>query len=103
MRYNLLLSEDAEIDIEKQADWYNIKQKGLGNRFYKHTKQAFKHIQVNAHSYEVKYIYKNEEIRWFRVSKSFPFLIHFVISKNVVIILGVLNEKSQHQEMISVR
>lgn len=103
MKFNIDLSNLAEEDIENQSDWYNKKKKGLGNRFYKHVSKALDSLSKHASKYEVKYHINKEPIRWTRVSKTFPFLIHYVIRENRVIILGVLNEKSEHQEKISKR
>lgn len=103
MVFSIVTSRLSENDIENQADWYNNESKGLGNKFYKHVSKALDSLAKNAPKYEVKYYTKKEAIRWVRVSKTFPFLIHYVIRENRVIILGVLNEKSQHQEKVSER
>lgn len=103
MTFKIVLSPLAESDIENQADWYNKQKKGLGNKFYKHASKSLDSLTKNAPKYEIKYHIQKEAIRWVRVSKTFPFLIHYVIRKNRVIILGVLHEKSQHQEKVAER
>jgi plasmid stabilization system protein ParE len=103
MKFSIDLSDLAQEDIENQSDWYNKEQEGLGNRFYKHVSKAHDSLKKHASKYEVKYYIQKEAIRWTRVSKNFPFLIHYVIRENQVIILGVLNESSEHQEEISKR
>ena len=95
------ISRLAEIDIEKQADWYNDKQSGLGNKFYKHTQTTIGSLLKNAQKFEIKYhIANNIPVRFRRVSKNFPFQIHYVIQNDTVIILGVLHESSEHQKKI---
>lgn len=95
------ISKSAQIDIETQADWCNKKQAGLGDKFYRNTKIAIDKLLKNAAKFEVKYHIANTiPVRFCRVNKNFPFLIHYIIQNDTVIILGILHEASEHQKKI---
>ena len=59
MNYRLIVDPLARIELEDHIEWYNRKQAGLGNRFFKDTKEALADIKQHPSGYALKY--KNPE------------------------------------------
>lgn len=79
--YKVKISDDALLDIQNAADWYDERLPKLGSRFKKAVKTQIKLLKNNADGYSVRY----GEVRCALVKK-FPFLIHFIINeKNQII------------------
>jgi hypothetical protein len=74
MAFKLTFSADVFDDLQQNIDWYNEKQPGLGQRFYKSVKTQISRIKKTPYSIAVRY----EDIRSATV-KGFPFLIHYRI------------------------
>lgn len=83
----LLISPHAIEDIQTGIDYYNSKQKGLGEKFYEATDSAMNAIRKN-HYYQIRY----SNVRCLPV-KHFPFMIHYVFEQSMerVIIYAVLH------------
>lgn len=96
---SISLTPEADSDLQNQADWYNEKKAGLGNRFYKSVVKVFNNLEKNAPKYEVKYHALGHSVRW-KKTNNFPFLIHYIVTNNRVIILGILHEASEHQQEV---
>ncbi len=47
MKYKLVVTEDAELDIEDATDWYENEQKGLGRIYLNSVTNCFKAILRN--------------------------------------------------------
>ena len=47
MKYRLVVTEDAELDIEDAMDWYENEKKGLGKKYLNSVTVCFKAILRN--------------------------------------------------------
>ena len=81
MAYKIIIDAAARLDIIEAIDWYNDKQRGLGFRFYEHTKTALKNIQQNPLGYVIRYKTVHTAI----INK-FPYMIHYVVEQDLGII-----------------
>jgi plasmid stabilization system protein ParE len=79
--YKVKISDDALLDIQEAASWYEERLPGLGERFKKAAKLQIKSLKSNAHGYSIRY----SEVHCV-VIKKFPFLIHFIIDEKDQII-----------------
>lgn len=84
MGIEFLVKESAKNDIVEIVDWYDQKQAGLGERFYKELIKEFDKIEQNPKLYT---FYNNN----FRRSslKHFPYLIIFKFTESEIIIYAV--------------
>lgn len=86
MRYSILISEAAEIDIKEGFLWYEKQQNGLGSMFQKHISKAIESIKDSPLKTQIRYDQT-------RVSflKKFPYGIHYVLNDKVIIIVAVFH------------
>jgi plasmid stabilization system protein ParE len=82
--YKVVLTLRARQDIQASIKWYNVKQKGLGKRFYQFVKQAISTLHLIPF-FQVRY----SEVRCLKV-KRFPYLVHYVIEDDTIYILAVI-------------
>ncbi len=76
MKFTIEYNPDFFNDIVAAVDWYNEKQAGLGDKFFKIIKQQTAKLSTSALHYAVKY----DDIRCMGVNK-FPYLIHYRVNE----------------------
>ena len=86
MKYELIIRDEAELDIIEAVKYYESKQIGLGKRFLSHLKLYLKRIQTYPEHFYIKRNPYREA-----VLKKFPYLIIFEFSENKVIVFSVFN------------
>lgn len=88
MRAKIIYAVFVKDDIKEAVKWYNIAQKGLGDRFKKHVKDKIDYVALHPESIQLRY--ENVQIA---VLKKFPYIIHFQYFKqeNTIQILGVFH------------
>lgn len=79
MIVSLFISADAEKDIDEAFIWYELQQKGLGQRFISVLDEGFIYIRESAEAYPL--VFKN--IRK-HVLRKFPFNIYYRIDSSKV-------------------
>jgi plasmid stabilization system protein ParE len=86
--FNVIISKKAKEEIDNAWDWYEDKQKGLGDRFIGELIFFIEKIQKNP-------FYYKERIKSFREAafKIFPFLIIFKVNeqKRIIRIVSVFH------------
>ncbi len=87
MSYKLVIKPEVFEDIQQAIDWYNSRQKGLGEKFFNAVQQEYNNIRKNP-GYQIRY----DNIRCLPVRK-FAFMIHFFVQEKsrTVIIMGVIS------------
>jgi ParE toxin of type II toxin-antitoxin system, parDE len=93
-KFSIVLSPAAIADIQKGIDYYKQIDKALGIRFHNSVKSTFNELKKSPH-YQIRY--KNVRIR---TVKNFPYLVHFIIKGNEVIVYGVRFDKMEKNEVI---
>ena len=78
---------EAKQDIQREINYFNQQQKGLGKKFHKEVLNYFSAIKINPF-YQVRY----DEIRCLPLKK-FPVMIHFSVDENakIIIVRAVIN------------
>ena len=86
--YHIEILPVAKLDIQQAVNWYNLKQKKLGNRFLYALQSDVKFIQKNPSAFINRY----NEIHTL-VMNDFPFMIHYLIEEEFekVIIVAVFH------------
>ena len=85
MTYELILQEEASLEILEAYIYYEDAQKGLGEKFMKHLDKYLRRIQNNPKHFQVKKNYREAFI------KKFPYVIVFDIIDSKIIVLSVFN------------
>lgn len=80
------LTTEAKLDIKEASAWYEQKEKGLGRRFTTVLRAEITFITNNPESIAIRY----KHIHTCVVSV-FPYMIHYYIDKNSLVIVGVLH------------
>ena len=90
MKFNVIILEEAEIDIEEAIIWYESAQIDLGNEFFKSIDESISFISINPQCSQE--IYK--EIRRFVIRK-FPYGIYYKVNMltTEIEIIGVIHFK----------
>ena len=90
MGYDLEIRHEAILDVHAATDYYDAISTDLGNRFENELRIALKKITANPQFY--KYLSKKQEKKYRCVQlKSFPYLVIYKISGNVIIVTSVFN------------
>jgi len=86
-KFTVLFHNEALLHLQKNIDYYNLQQQGLGKRFGLAVKKAGKVLERNPF-FQLRY----ENMRCLSVEK-FPFMIHFSVNEELkrVSIFAVLH------------
>jgi hypothetical protein len=87
MAFKFKIEPDVYIEIQKNIDHYNSKQKGLGRKFWLEVNHYFKAIRKNPF-YQVRY----DSVRCLPLKK-FPAMIHFSVDEKskTIIVRAIIN------------
>ena len=85
MKYGVLLTPEANQDINDIFHWYELKTKGLGKDFLTQIDNSLKTIQTNHEMFSMKY----KNVRRC-LMKRFPHKVFYTVEKNQIIILAVI-------------
>lgn len=85
MIYELIIQEEASLEVLEAYIYYENAQKGLGEKFMKQLNNYFRRILSNPKHFQLKRNYREAFI------KKFPYLIVFDIIDNKIIVLSVFN------------
>ncbi len=87
MPFNVLISQEAQWDIEESYAFYEAAQQGLGEKFEEDLNTAFEAIADNPKICQLRYK------RTIRIvfTKSFPFGIHYLIDGKEVKVIAVFH------------
>ncbi|MCH8534560.1 MAG: hypothetical protein LAT51_05775 [Flavobacteriaceae bacterium] len=80
-QFKVIVFEAVADEIQEAIDYYNKKQRSLGLRFYKTTKNLIKSLEKDALLYQVKY----QRIRCVKINK-FPYLIHYELNEELRVV-----------------
>lgn len=92
MKYHLILSPEAENDIDEAFDYYESISPGLGERF---TTELDTYL-LKIFSFPTASAIRYKDIR-IRAVKNFPYVIHYSIDAETIIIGRIFNT---HQKPI---
>jgi hypothetical protein len=71
-KFTIDIEPEAFDDIQKAVDYYNLKQYGLGKKFFDNVDKQFDFLKKNYTAHEIRY----DDIRCMKVKK-FPYAIHY--------------------------
>ena len=79
MKFSVEYNPEFFNDLVQAVDWYNDRQIGLGERFFKKVRKGMAKLSTSALLYAVKY----DDIRCMRIEK-FPYLVHYRVDKQTL-------------------
>jgi len=88
MKYNLIISPEAEIDIQEAFEWYENQQPDLGLDFIEEVEKLIHRIEENPFMFRKVY----KELRRGFINR-FPYAVYFLIKQSRITINGVLHHR----------
>ena len=86
MKYDLVIKEEAELDISESYQWYESKRNGLGEKFLNFLDEYFNGIQQSPTHYQ-----ERNNNRRYCPMKRFPFVIVFEIEITCIVVYAVFH------------
>lgn len=74
--FNIVRHPKVKNDLQEAIDYYNNKQKGLGDKFYFIAKKEMESLSKDAFFYEIRF----EDARFLKIGK-FPYIIYYYIAE----------------------
>jgi plasmid stabilization system protein ParE len=88
MNYRLIISPEAELDLDDAFDWYESQDNGLGSEFVRSIDNCISLIGRNPLSYGIVY----QEARRALVRR-FPYSIIYLVENDTVFVIGCFHSK----------
>lgn len=87
MKYELIISREAQTDAIEIAEWYELQTPQTGERFYKALEEQFEMI-VNFPG-----IYRTNRELFIRKSKmaNWPYYVFFICSEHLIEVLAIIH------------
>ena len=86
MNFKIIILEEAKSDVRESIAWYKNINPMLSKRFANSFNNSVKQIKENPFRYQIRY----DQIRVVLL-KTFPYLIHFSIDNEIIVIKAVLH------------
>jgi toxin ParE1/3/4 len=95
MKRRLVLRRVAEKEFDDSIAWYESQRQGLGREFRAAIEQYFERIADNPERLPKV----RGEVRRAVVLRRFPFVIHFLIEKERIVILSVFHTSREPEQL----
>lgn len=93
MTYKILITPEAELDLEDAFNWYEQQISGLGSEFIRVVDASFSAIQINPFAYPIIH----QEVRR-KLIRKFPYGLLYVIIDDNISIIGCFHVKRDPQQ-----
>ena len=90
MAYNIIVFNQAHIDVYEAYEWYEQQRNGLGDEFL--TQLEFEYNKISQNPTYFSFIDDRKELRDYLLHR-FPFLVVYRIKENVIQIVTVHHSK----------
>lgn len=98
MKYSLLISAFAEMDLLDAMIWYEEQRVGLSSELELSLDAAFSTIQKSPLGFQIRY----DDVR-IAFIKRFPFGVHFIIEKNSIMVIGIYHTSRNPESWLARR
>jgi plasmid stabilization system protein ParE len=95
MKRGFVLRRVAEKEFDDSIAWYGSERKGLGQEFRATIEEYFQRIADNPERFPKV----RGEVRRVVVLRRFPFVIHFLIESERIVILSVFHTSREPQQV----
>lgn len=86
MSYKIVIVDEAKLDFKEALNYYKDINPKLSRRFHQSFQESLKIIKEKPESFQIRF----ENVR-IKVFKTFPYLIHFTIYENLIVIKAILH------------
>ena len=84
MNYKIVIIDEAKIDFRESIHWYKNVDPKLAERFHLSFKESLAIIKKHPFDFQIRH----GEVRIIMLT-TFPYLIHFTVYKNVVVVKAI--------------
>jgi len=84
----ILVSKEAEDDIQNSIDWYKEQKLELGNNFFLNIIEAFKIIAEGPYLFPKVYKQTRKKL-----IKSFPYAVYYLVENKEIKVIAILHFK----------
>lgn len=95
MGYQLVITSEAEADLQQSADWYETQEQGLGDEFLQAASIAIDDLATNPKRFAIRN--RRKEIR-FAYTDRFPYRIVFRVTDDLIIVFAVTHMARHDRE-----
>lgn len=88
MKYNLLLTEEAQAEISDAVFWYEQQQTGLGKEFLSCINEAFCSLEINPNLTPIVF----ENLRKLKITR-FPYNIFYLTENESIIVFAIFHHR----------
>lgn len=92
MKYDVVLSDEARLNLQETSDYYLLISTSLNQRFEEDLDSCIASLKKDPFLYQERY--RNIRVAYL---DNFPFGIHFIITENTIHILKILHTKRLYQ------
>ncbi|MBP0017073.1 MAG: type II toxin-antitoxin system RelE/ParE family toxin [Cyanobacteria bacterium SBLK] len=96
MTYQVLLSPEAEIDLEDAYNWYEEQNAGLGSEFIRVIDASLSAIQRNPFAYALVFQQERQVRR--KLIRKFPYSVFYCVEDAIIVIVACFHVKRDPQE-----
>lgn len=86
MSYKILIVDEAKLDFREALNYYKDINPKLARRFNQSFKESLKTLKNNPELFQIRF----DDVR-IKILKTFPYLIHFTIYGNLIIIKAIFH------------
>lgn len=86
MNYKVVIIDEAKFDFLEASNYYKDINLKLSRRFYQSFKESLKIIKEKPELLQIRF----EDVR-IKVLKTFPYLIHYTIYEDLIVIKAILH------------
>ncbi|MBN8576224.1 MAG: type II toxin-antitoxin system RelE/ParE family toxin [Cytophagales bacterium] len=83
--FEVFIGRAAQIDIQEAFDYYEVQAQGVGQKFLDALDSGFEILRINP-NFQIQY----DDVHCLPL-KRFPFMIHYRIEGNYVLVYAVIN------------
>jgi toxin ParE1/3/4 len=83
--FEVFVSSSAQIDIQEVFDYYEDQGAGVGEKFLDALDNSLEILRINP-NFQIRY----DDVHCLPIKK-FPFMIHYRIEKNEVLVYAIIN------------
>lgn len=87
MTYRLEIRPEVLADIDEAAQWYEMRESGLGAEFATEIVQAINDLPANPLIYRIRH--RRYNVRW-RLPRKFPYRIVYRLSGDLITVFAVI-------------
>ena len=89
----LIIRPEAEADLSRAAEWYEIRSQGLGNAFLDEANRFLESSRRTPRQFKIRY--KKHNLRWGLLNR-FPYKVVYLLKDETIHVIAVTHAARHH-------